>query len=115
MQSETGFWAEDTRADALERELDTAGDLAFVWEDNGEVVGYASAHDMGFRADLSHLIIAKPYRNRGIGSHLVGHIEAILRDRGCKVLLADVMHDVAGFYHALGWSDSDMMLVRKRL
>jgi hypothetical protein len=32
MQSEPGFWKQDTRPDVLDIELSSAKDLSFVWE-----------------------------------------------------------------------------------
>jgi predicted N-acetyltransferase YhbS len=44
MQSEPGFWKQDTRSDVLEIELSSARDLAFVWEEWGHILGFACAH-----------------------------------------------------------------------
>lgn len=70
MESEPGFWQESWRYDVLERGLDSAGGLAFVWEETGQILGFVCAHDLGFRGYLSELIVAKSARNRGIGKHL---------------------------------------------
>jgi hypothetical protein len=58
-----------TEADpnVLEIEIAAGKDLALVWEEEGEILGYACPHDLGFRAYLSDLIVAKTARNRGIG------------------------------------------------
>ena len=56
-----------TRSDAPEIELASAKDLAFVWEEDGKVLGFACAHDLGFRAYLGELIVEEKARNRGIG------------------------------------------------
>jgi predicted N-acetyltransferase YhbS len=38
MQSEPGFWKQDTRPDVLDIELSSAKDLAFVWEEDGQIL-----------------------------------------------------------------------------
>jgi predicted N-acetyltransferase YhbS len=53
MQSEPGFWQESWRHDVLERGLVASGGLSFVWDEAGQVLGFACAHDLGFRAYLS--------------------------------------------------------------
>ena len=115
MQSEPGFWKKDAPANALETELASAKSLAIVWEEGGAILGFACAHDLGFRAYLSELIVAKAARGRGIGRALAEHIQDELRARGCPVLISDVWKDAEGFYRSLGWSQPDVVLLRKRL
>jgi GNAT superfamily N-acetyltransferase len=99
----------------LEIEIAAGKDLALVWEEEGEILGYACAHDLGFRAYLSDLIVAETARNRGIGRQLLEHIEAKLRQRGCPVIFSDVWRTAESFYRSLGWSEPDVSLLRKRL
>jgi len=115
MQSEPGFWKQDAPANALEIELASAKNLAIVWEEAGDIVGFACAHDLGFRAYLGELIVAKAARGRGIGRVLVEHIQDELRRRGCPLLISDVWKDAEGFYRSLGWSEPEVVLLRKRL
>jgi GNAT superfamily N-acetyltransferase len=115
MQSEPGFWKQATRANVLDIEIGSAKDLAFVWDEEGSVLGYACAHDLGFRAYLSELIVAEKARGRGIGRQLLQHIENKLQERGCPVLFADVWRGAESFYRSLGWSAPDVTLLRKRL
>jgi len=115
MQSEPGFWKKDAPSKALEIELASAKGLAVVWEEGGEILGFACAHDFGFRAYLSELIVAKGARGRGIGRGLVEYIQDELRSRGCPVLISDAWKDAEGFYRSLGWSEPDVVLLRKRL
>ena len=115
MKSEPGFWKQDTRPDVLEIELSSAKDLSFVWDEGGEIIGFACAHDLGFRAYLSELIVAKPARGKGIGRSLIEHIQNKLRDRNCPVLFSDVWKTAEKFYRSLGWSAPDVVLLRKRL
>jgi len=115
MGSEPGFWKQATRPEVLEIDLDSAKDLAIVWEESGEILGFACAHDVGFRAYLSELIVSRTARGRGVGQRLVEHVEDRLRKRKCPVLFSDVWKEAEGFYRSLGWSAPDVILLRKRL
>ncbi len=115
MESEPGFWHDDWRKDVLERAINSADNLAFLWEENGQVIAFACAHDVGFLAYLSTLIVASSARNKGIGSVLIQHIEKELLSRGCNVLMSDVWKDAVEFYKSVGWSEPDVVLLRKRL
>ena len=115
MRSEPGFWQDTWRDDVIERGLASAGSLAFVWEEAGQILGFVCAHDVGFRAYLSELIVAGSARAQGVGRELVRRAQQELRARGCAVLISDVWKGAAGFYESLGWSAPDVVLLRKRL
>ena len=115
MKSEPGFWPDDSREDVLERAIDSENCLAFLCEENEQVTAFASAHDVGFLAYLSILIVAKTARNKGVGRKLIQHIENKLVSRGCQVIISDVWKNSVGFYKSLGWSEPDVVLLRKRL
>lgn len=85
------MWQDSWSEDVLERTLDSVGDLAFVAVQGSLVVGFASAHDVGFRACLSELAVSADHQRQGIGAQLVRRIEAELAARGCAVLIADVL------------------------
>jgi ribosomal protein S18 acetylase RimI-like enzyme len=115
MKSVPGFWDETWRRDALERALGSSETVALVHYTNGEIDGFACAHDVGFRAYLSELIVATASQGRGVGSRLVSEIEKRLADRGCAVVISDVWQDAVGFYRSRGWAPPPVVLLRKRL
>jgi predicted N-acetyltransferase YhbS len=115
MKAEPSFWQEEWRTDVLERGLEAAAGLAFVYVQGEEVIGFVSGHDLGFRAYLSELIVAKAHKSEGVGKQLMAHLESALIGRGCAVLIADVWKDARGFYEGLGWTSPDVILLRKRL
>ena len=115
MESEPGFWQHDWSDATLAKGIETAGDLAVVWEENTTVSGFACAHDLGFRAYLSELIVAHGARGRGIGKKLVQRIQAELALRGRRILIADVWHSAEPFYRSLGWEPPDVVLLRRKL
>lgn len=114
-ESEPGFWNPAWNEETLRKGLQAAGDLAIVWEEDGQLLGFICAHDLGFRAYLSELIVAGKARGKGIGSELVKAVEMELIQRGCSVIIADVWRDAASFYQSMGWSAPDALLLRKRL
>jgi len=104
MEAEPGFWHRDWSDATLARAIETAGDLALVWEDDTTITGFVCAHDLGFRAYLSELIVAQGARGQGIGRNLVARIQAELARRGRRILIADVWHDAEPFYVRWGGS-----------
>jgi ribosomal protein S18 acetylase RimI-like enzyme len=115
MQSVDGFWqpwwSDQTIADAIR----AADGLAFIWEDNHKIFGFVCAHDLGFRAYLSELVVDPEVRHQGIGTRLVQTVEAALQYKGQRVLIADVWHDAEPFYRSLGWEPPDAVLLRQRV
>jgi predicted N-acetyltransferase YhbS len=111
LRSLPGVWPDSWREDVIERALDSARDLAFVVEEHGMVVGFASAHDTGFRAYLSELAVSHSHQKKGIGAQLVRRIEAELATRGCAVLIADVYPPAEPFYRKLGWRSPEATLL----
>lgn len=115
MQAVPGFWqpwwSDETIADAIR----SADGLAFVWEDNGQILGFVCAHDFGFRAYLSELVVDTRQRHHGIGTRLVRAVENGLRGRNQRVLIADVWRDAEPFYRGLGWDPPRVVLLRQQL
>jgi len=114
IKSVPGFWHDEWRADAVERAIQMADGLAFVWDD-GNIVGFSCAHDVGFLAYLSLLVVSESAQGKGIGRELIQHTERELARRGCATLISDVWQDAVGFYQALGWSVPGAVLLRKKI
>lgn len=115
LRSLPGVWQESWRADVIERALSSAGDLALVALRGGALVGFVCAHDFGFRAYLSELIVSEAEQRSGVGTALLRHVESRLADRGCAVLIADVHPPAEIFYRRLGWAEPAATLLRRRL
>ena len=115
MQSEPGFWQESWQENILDRALESAGGLAFVWEAGGWILGFVCAHDVAFRGYLSALIVIPSVRRQGIGRQLVHRVEKELRSRGCTVLISDVWRGAEAFFRSIGWSEPEARLLRKNL
>ena len=98
MEAEPGFWQPDWSDATLAKGIETAGDLALVCEDDTTIAGFVRAHDVGFRAYLSELIVAQGAKGRGIGRNLVERVQDELARRGRRVLIADAWHDAEPFY-----------------
>jgi len=115
MQSIPGFWHEAWTDEALEKALAAAGDMALVYEADGQIVGFTFCHDLGFRAYVSELAVADDMRGRGIGKQLLEEVERILKERGCELIIVDAWKSALPFYKALGWTEPDVVLLRKQL
>lgn len=115
IKSVPAFWHDEWRSDVLERALHASDGLAFVWEEDGNILGFSCAHDVGFLGYLSLLVVAESGRGKGIGKGLVQHTEQELVERGCATLISDVWQDAVSFYKVLGWSVPGAVLLRHRL
>jgi GNAT superfamily N-acetyltransferase len=115
MEAEPGFWRQGWSDETLARGIDSAGGMAFVWENSDGVIGFACAHDVGFRAYLSELIVAKQVRGRGVGKGLLERVQTSLGRRGCATLIADVWREAVPFYRSLGWEPPDAVLLRRKI
>jgi ribosomal protein S18 acetylase RimI-like enzyme len=115
MKSVPGFWDETWRVDALQRALASAETIALVQYEDAVLVGFACAHDVGFRAYLSELVVSPTARGRGVGASLLAELERRLVGRGCGVVIADVWRDAEDFYRDQGWTPPAVVLLRKRL
>src|SRR5262245_1040908 len=115
MESVPGFWDDSWRADALERAVASPETIALVHHESQVIDGFACAHDVGFRAYLSELVVAPASRGRGIGARLLAELERKLSARGCAVVIADVWRDAEEFYRSQGWTPPAAILLRKRL
>lgn len=115
MTSVPGFWDASWRVDVLERVVASPGTVALVHDDSETIDGFACAHDVGFRAYLSELVVSPTARGRGIGARLLAEIERQLSALGCTVVIADVWRDAEDFYRSQGWTPPAVVLLRKRL
>jgi predicted N-acetyltransferase YhbS len=115
IQSVPGLWHEEWRSDALEQACRASNGLAFVWEEDKKILGFSCAHDVGFLAYLSLLVVAESARGQGIATQLIRHTEQTLIERGCATLISDVWSDAVGFYQSIDWSPLAAVLLRHRL
>ncbi len=84
-----------------------------VAEENGELIGYCSAHWIPMMSQLSgfvsELFVRPSRRGEGIGTRLLGHIETEARARGCGRLHLENFRTKAsykrGYYAKHGFSE----------
>jgi len=73
---------------------------AWVAEIEGTIVGWIAVRDDDY---LDALYVAPAHARRGIGAYLLRLVEDILRDRGVRVIRADVSWNSEGFYQRQGF------------
>lgn len=103
---------------SIANKLATQPELFFVAAEDGRVIGTVMAGYDGHRGWLYSLAVAVSERRRGLGSHLVAHAEAALRERGCPKINLQVLGakaDVQAFYEALGYRPDAVISLGKRL
>lgn len=104
----------------LQRFLDITRQFPWlVWEENGEILGYAYASPPYTRAAYSwcaepSVYIKEEAQGRGIGRKLYAALEAILLEQGYQVLYSLIteentgsvkFHEVCGYTHKVTFSD----------
>jgi len=115
METVPGFWQPWWSDKTVDIAISSAGELSFVWEHESRILGFVCAHNLGFRAYLSELIVDPSASHRGIGSRLVRAVEEALRQKGQRILVADVWRDAESFYRSHGWESPGVVLLRRRL
>ena len=115
LHSVPGMWNESWPPNVLDRALSSADAVAIVHDAGEAIDGFACAHDLGFRAYLSELVVAQDAQGGGLGSRLLREIERQLADRGRTVVIADVWRDAERFYRANGWDPPPVVLLGKHL
>jgi ribosomal protein S18 acetylase RimI-like enzyme len=115
MKSIAGLWDETWRGDVLERALGSAETIALVYLEGERVDGFICAHDLGFRAYVSELVVSRSAQGVGIGGRLLSEVERRLAERGCSIAIADVWSDAETLYRSHGWTAPPVVLLRKRL
>ncbi|HEY6928071.1 MAG TPA: GNAT family N-acetyltransferase [Thermoanaerobaculia bacterium] len=114
LRSVPGVWQAVWRDDVVERALSAAGRLAYVAAET-DLIGFGCAHDFGFRAYLSELVVAESWQRRGVGSALLSALQCDVAARGCRLVVADVFPPAVPFYRAHGWDGPSAVLLRRRL
>ena len=105
----------------FEQELDqvTDGSRYYVTARDGrEIVGYAGLWIVpdphGNQAHVTNIVVAEPHRRRGIGSHIMLHLAAAARERGCTSWTLEVRASSTGaqeLYRRFGFAPAG---VRRR-
>jgi ribosomal protein S18 acetylase RimI-like enzyme len=100
----------------IAKKLQRDPDLFLLAEADDRIVGTVLGGFDGRRGLVYHLAVDAAWRGRGIGSALMGELEARLVARGCRkaYLLVDGDHpEVKGFYVGRGWELMDVLALGK--
>ncbi|MHC4593212.1 MAG: GNAT family N-acetyltransferase [Planctomycetota bacterium] len=104
--------------DELEQHLRRNPGLSFVARSGGKLVGAVLCGHDGRRGYLSHLAVAPPFRQRGIGRALVDRCLAALGAAGirkCNIVV--FASNTAGleFWDSMGWTRRDDLVALQGL
>ncbi len=119
---ETDFTPDEERQHrGLKLLLDTPGSLIIVAEEQGGIIGMATAQALVSTAEggpvglVEDVVVDISYRGRGIGGALLDHLQGWARDKGLSrlQLAADSWNSAAlGFYARNGWSQTNLVILR---
>lgn len=93
------YWRE---SEPLVREVYLPSAETWVWEEDGQVLGFASVMESRF---LGALFVAPEYIGRGIGSALVREVQQRYPSLSLEVYQKNIR--AVNFYHALGFRIED--------
>lgn len=80
------------------------GQLSFVFEKDGEIVGRIVAERFCDTFDIKFFIVEEKYRGQGIGRQLIQKIEDEARNLGCRHITLETMSfNSWEFYIAVGY------------
>lgn len=105
-------------ATVIRKKRDAGGDLFFVAESGGVVVGTAMGGYDGHRGWVYSVAVRASHRRHGVGTALVRRLEAALAERGCLKVNLQVRASnaaVVAFYERLGYGVEDRVSLGKRL
>jgi GNAT superfamily N-acetyltransferase len=121
--AELGYPASDGQAaERLERLSRDESYRVFVAELDGEIAGFATVHVMSLierdepGAVLAAIAVTERFRRRGVGSALVGAVEAHARARGASRLVlssARKRADAHAFYLRAGFEHTGLRFVKE--
>jgi GNAT superfamily N-acetyltransferase len=115
MEKVPGFWQPRWSDQTIAEAIHSANGLALLWDVGSQILGFACAHDLGFRAYLSELVVDSGVQQQGIGTCLLKAVEDLLRDRKQQLIIADVWREALPFYASHHWSAPDAILLRRWL
>lgn len=104
-------------ATSIRTKLADGGDLFFVAEVDGEVVGTVMGGYDGHRGWLYSVAVRLSHRRRGVGTALIRHVEAAMAERGCPKVNLQVLPtnaEVVAFYEQLGYAVEERISMGKK-
>ncbi len=106
-----GIRALDDSREDIQRFIERNPTTSVVARCDGKIVGSILCGSDGRQGALYHVCVAREYRRRGIGTHMVGYCMHQLRLMGInKVALIAFADNSVGnaFWKQIGWKQSDV-------
>lgn len=83
-----------------------SGDFSCHIEENGQLVAGIVAEAAFDTLEVEFLCVREPYRKKGYGRALLGHVENMARDNGIKrVILNTYSFQAPDFYRSMGYTE----------
>lgn len=115
MLSIPNYWHDRWDDTTLKRAFSASAGTSYVYESNHEILGCVFGYDLGFRGYISALAVHLKHQKKGIGSQLLQQAEKTLKQKGCKLVIADVLPSAKQFYEKAGWEKPFSKLMKKEL
>ena len=116
---EEGCWTEATAKKRIRQVLTMEDSFSLIMRDDNDVVcgfamGYFKQYDDIVGYTLEEIVIAHPYQNKGLGSMLLGELEAKVKEAGASCIelqaVKDEMHE--RFYGKAGFGNAQNFVMK---
>ena len=100
----TAFIAKEFAKDHYEHTQLNRKLYSYSAEDNGEIIAAGRGSYFGKDCNISEIIIAEPYRNKGLGRKILNRIEDMGKKSGCTRIIVDTYdYQAPEFYSKNGF------------
>lgn len=112
-------WTEKTAQKRLSSVLSHSSSFGLVSEDDGKIVGMILGEEEqyfdGVVFNVKEFCVRNELRGKGIGKVLLAEFENRLKGRGIRSVLLFTAPEDVGFYQKSGYSDTELVALKKEL
>lgn len=92
--------------ESLAKEVDNDSSMFFVYEDNGEILGYAGMYLIIDEGDITNVAVSVKHRRKGIAGEILRQLFSKASEKGIKSFTLEVRKSNLGaisLYEAMGF------------
>lgn len=120
-KTDNASWTAETATKRMRRVLTMEDSYSLLAEESGQIIGFIigffEQYDDGIVYRLDEILVKEAFRNKGIGTALIGELAARVREKGAMMIqleaINDEMHNI--FYDKLGFKDVVTHVLKVRM
>lgn len=98
----------------FEKDLESGNTVAFVVENDGQVVGYALGSCIDVELHIANIAVAEDFQRKGLGSRMLAGMEKVAVERGCGFAYLEVRTTNVEAINMYRKKSYDILYTRKR-